>query len=138
MAVVYLAGPMENCSVGESRKWRIIVDDMLDKGAWPPIEILDPTRRFHGGDVSLFKRIFEMDLLDIRRSDFIIADLRDYKMPKHGTAMEVFYASYVEKKPVIGIKNADDIPHPFFEQLVTDWVHTPEEAAQALIDHYLN
>jgi nucleoside 2-deoxyribosyltransferase len=84
------------------------------------------------------KRIFELDIIDINNSNLIIANLDGMdKVPRHGTAMEVFYASYVRRIPVIAFKSTIPGVHPFFESLVTEWRSTHIKAAESVIDHYL-
>lgn len=134
MRTIYLAGPMENVSIAEADGWRQIV-----KNAFPfeyEVKLLDPTRRIHT-DTRDYKRIFELDMLDVRECDFVLVNLCDPKLAKHGTAMEVFYANYILRKPVIAFKDNPDVKHPFFEQLVTTWVSNVNEAIEVIREEYL-
>jgi nucleoside 2-deoxyribosyltransferase len=83
------------------------------------------------------KRIFELDLRDIRESDLILANLDNPLVPKHGTAMEVFYAAYILKIPVVAFKASDSTIHPFFESLVTEWRSTVDKACDTILSEYL-
>ena len=130
---VYLAGPMEHVSKEEAEGWR--------NKAWNHLEasctILDPTRRLHNFEKRYMKRIFELDLRDIQESDIILVNLDNPTVAKHGTAMEVFYASYVLRKPVVAFKADASVIHPFFESLVTEWRSDVNKACDTIICEYL-
>jgi len=130
---VYLAGPMEHVSLAESIGWRIVATNILSDC----YDILDPTRRVHNFDKRYMKRIFELDLRDIQESDIILVNLDNPKVAKHGTAMEVFYASYVLRKPVVAFKADASIIHPFFESLVTEWRSDVDKACETILSEYL-
>lgn len=134
MRTIYLAGPMENVTNTDAIGWREDVTRML-VGAG--CTVLDPCRRIHDNDQKYMRRIFELDLRDIRESDIIIANLNDPKLAKHGTAIEVFYMAYVLQKPVVAFKSDSAVLHPFFESLVTEWRSTAEKAADTVISGYL-
>lgn len=131
---VYLCGPMENVPRPQMCDWRDIAKEHLHRAG---IVTLDPVRRRHDGQQRHMRRIFELDLLDIRESDFVLVNLNNDKLPKHGTAMEVFYASYVLRKPVIAFKESLTVYHPFFESLVTEWRSTVEKACETIIEEYI-
>jgi hypothetical protein len=91
--VVYLAGPMGQVSIIDSRAWRIMATERFrQKG----IGIEDPTDRL-GFDPEL---IVEGDKEAIRKSGALLAHA-----PKGiafvGTSMEIFYAHEVLKIPVV-------------------------------------
>ena len=130
---IYLAGPMEHVSVEEANSWRYTATRMLASNC----KILNPCRRLHKFETKYMKRIFELDLRDIRESDLILANLNNPTVPKHGTAMEVFYASHTLGKPVVAFKAEDDHIHPFFESLITEWRSTVDKACETLIEEYL-
>lgn len=130
---IYLAGPMEHVSKEEAKGWRQIATTLL----WNNSNVLDPTRRVHNFDKRYMKRIFELDLRDIQESDIILVNLDNPEIAKHGTAMEVFYASYVLRKPVVAFKKDAATIHPFFESLVTEWRSTVEKACDTIIAEYL-
>ena len=124
---------MENVSVESAKGWRDIASYNL-AGVY---KILDPCRRIHNFQAKEFKRVFELDLRDINESDVILVNLCDPAIAKHGTAMEVFYANYVLRKPVVAFKDDPSVKHPFFEQLVTTWVSNIHDACEILQNEYL-
>lgn len=133
MKSVYLAGPMENVSESQMTTWRGYATDRLEEAG---LTVLDPARRRHSGEQRHMRRIFELDLRDIREADIILVNLNDDKLAKHGTAMEVFFASYIERKPVIAFKEAVTKYHPFFESLVTEWRSDVWKACQTIVEEY--
>ena len=138
---VYLAGPMENVSNTEASSWRNTAKSLFDTFninlGEPIISTLDPCRRIHNFEPRYMKRIFELDLRDIQESDIVLVNLNDPKLAKHGTAMEVFYASYVLRKPVVAFKADPTVLHPFFESLVTEWRSDVNKACESIIEEYL-
>ena len=131
---IYLAGPMEHVSVEEAVGWRVTAKFKLEMSG---CNVLDPTRRIHNFQQRYMKRIFELDMRDIQESDIVLVNLDNPSLPKHGTAMEVFYASYVLRKPVVAFKADPTAIHPFFESLVTEWRSTSDKAVDTLIAEYL-
>jgi nucleoside 2-deoxyribosyltransferase len=130
---IYLAGPMEHVSLAESVGWRITATNALSDC----FEVLNPTRRVHNFKPQYMKRIFELDLRDIQESDIILVNLDKPEIAKHGTAMEVFYASYVLRKPVVAFKADASVIHPFFESLVTEWRSDVDKACETILNEYL-
>jgi nucleoside 2-deoxyribosyltransferase len=130
---VYLAGPMEHVSLDEAKGWRNTAKELLSDCCY----LLDPTRRVHNFEQRYMKRIFELDLRDIQESDIVLVNLDNPTIAKHGTAMEVFYASYVLRKPVVAFKKDASIIHPFFESLVTEWRSDVEKACETIMLEYL-
>jgi nucleoside 2-deoxyribosyltransferase len=131
---VYLAGSMEHVTLAEAKSWRDIATWQLNQN---DVLTLDPTRRVHNFEQRAMKRIFELDLRDIQESDIILVNLDNPTVAKHGTAMEVFYASYVLRKPVVAFKADASVIHPFFESLVTEWRSTVDKACDTIIAEYL-
>ncbi len=131
---IYLAGPMENVSEQEMCDWRIMATGLLERAG---ITCLDPTRRRHTFEQKHMKRIFELDMLDLQQCDMVLVNLNNDLLPKHGTAMEVFYANYVLRKPVVAFKSALTRYHPFFESLVTEWRSDCSKACDTIISQYL-
>jgi nucleoside 2-deoxyribosyltransferase len=132
---IYLAGPMEHVSIEDAKGWRTIATDLFLQADQ---KVLDPTRRVHEFQPKYMKRIFELDLRDIQESDLILVNLDNPTIAKHGTAMEVFYASYVLRKPVVAFKADASTIHPFFESLVTEWRSTVDKACDTIITEYLD
>ncbi len=132
---IYLAGSMEMVSLQEAKGWRDIATNLLQQADQ---KVLDPTRRVHEFQPKFMKRIFELDLRDIQESDLILVNLDNPKIAKHGTSMEVFYASYVLRKPVVAFKADASTIHPFFESLVTEWRSTVDKACDTIITEYID
>jgi nucleoside 2-deoxyribosyltransferase len=132
---IYLAGPMEHVSLDDAKGWRDIATQLLKQADQ---KVFDPTRRVHDFKPKYMKRIFELDLRDIQESDLILVNLDNPTIAKHGTAMEVFYASYVLRKPVIAFKADASTIHPFFESLVTEWRSTVDKACDTIITEYID
>jgi len=130
---VYLGGPMENVDHTVMTGWRNFAKNRF--APWR-IKILDPCRRTHS-DPREYKRIFELDMKDLRDADLMLVNLNDHKLAKHGTAIEVFQMNYHLRKPVIAFKSDPSVKHPFFEQLVTEWYSDVESAVQAVIQEYI-
>lgn len=130
---VYLAGPMENVSEVQMTTWRSYATSRLSKA---DIRILDPARRRHSGEQRHMRRIFELDLRDIQECDIVLVNLNDDKLAKHGTAMEVFYAAHILRKPVVAFKKKVTKYHPFFESLVTEWRSDVSKACETIIEEY--
>jgi nucleoside 2-deoxyribosyltransferase len=124
---------MEHVTEADMCGWRDLATNLL-KGA--NLVTLDPTRRRHSFEQKYMKRIFELDMVDIRDCDMVLVNLNDDKVPKHGTAMEIFYASYVLRKPVVAFKENVKY-HPFFESLVTEWRSDVSKACDTIVSQYL-
>jgi nucleoside 2-deoxyribosyltransferase len=124
---------MENVSKEYAEGWRAEATTILERDGW---KTLNPCRRTHSFQVKEFKKIFELDLRDIQESDIILVNLCDPKIAKNGTAMEVFYANYILRKPVIAFKDDPTVKHPFFEQLVTEWASNAVDAAWKIVKEY--
>jgi nucleoside 2-deoxyribosyltransferase len=131
---IYLAGPMEHVSEEDAQGWRQTATDILTPYG---VNILSPVRRIHNFRKEEMKSIFELDLRDIKECDLILVNLNNPEIPKHGTAIEVFYCSYVLQKSVVAFKENADKIHPFFESLVTEWRSTVEKACDTIISKYL-
>jgi nucleoside 2-deoxyribosyltransferase len=95
---IYLAGPMDNCSMEYQRDWRDRATEYL-KGY--DVETLDPCRRPHQADLTP-KEIYDLDLKDVRDSELILVDVRRIERPSWGTAMEIMYAHEVCRIPCVG------------------------------------
>lgn len=129
MSTIYLAGPMENVSHTEQMGWR----DTMTLGL-PDWKVLNPVYRSMKDGYN-HRRIYELDMRDVRRSDVIFADLRRGEREAHGTAMEVQYA-YSLDIPVIGYAIKDQKKHPFLEVCVTEWVTSLEKGIHILNEFY--
>ena len=132
MRTIYLAGPMENVSTKEQTGWRLQIGKELTYAGW---KVLDPVYRSMKDGYN-HKRIYELDMRDVRESDVILADLRRGEREAHGTAMEVQEA-YRNDIPVIGYAVLDQKRHPFLEVCVTEWVTDLDKAIHILNEFYL-
>ncbi len=103
MKKIYLCGPMDFVTTEHQKSWREEAKEYVKSGCF---EFLDPTCRPHDGDLT-FEEIVEEDLKDIKDSDIILAEVNEIGVPVFGTTCEIFYASYVLKKPVIGWYNKE-------------------------------
>jgi len=132
---VYLAGPMEHVSKEDAAGWREEATKRLEMAG---CVVLNPCRRLHSFRKEEMKSIFELDLRDIDESDIVLAHLDNLKeIPRHGTAMEVFYAAHVRRIQVVAFKSTQNDVHPFFEALVTEWRSTADKAVDTIISKYL-
>lgn len=126
---------MEFASPEDQRQWRIAAEDFFINDE--RVLFLHPTRRTHSGQAKEMRRIFDLDMMDLKHCDMVLANLDKPKLAKHGTAMEVFHASYHLRKPVIAFKSSMESIHPFFEALVTEWRSDVYKACETLREHYL-
>jgi len=141
---VYLAGPMEDCSVKHMTGWRQLAAANLTLA---DIETLDPTRRVsfhdqlqeHLQDVTktmnTCKRIFKQDLHDIASSRVVLADVRRSSGRGTGTSMELMFA-HMKNKIIILWAGKDDLIHPFYESIYTEKYFTLEECLDAIVYYY--
>ena len=118
MKTIYLAGPMDFVSEQNMTKWRDTATKKLQPYGY---KTLDPVRRPHHHKLTN-KEIFNLDMIDIKDSDLLLVDCRDLKVPTFGTPCEVFYASYILKKPVIGWYDAktDPFENSVFQSVLFD------------------
>jgi len=141
---VYTAGAMEHVSTSDMMDWREYVDQALQEF---DIKCLHPTRRiplhlsenYDDADISTYnklKRIEAQDMLDIKNSKVILADLRD-SMPgkKWGTVMEVAKAKEWGKV-IIVLVDPGQFKHPFIYTYATEVHYDLQEAIEAVLDYY--
>lgn len=140
---VYTAGAMEHVSTSDMMDWRTYVDKYLGELG---IACLHPTRRVpihlsleEDGPMSTYnklKRIEAQDMLDIKRSKVILADLRD-SMPgkKWGTVIEVAKAKDWGKV-VIVLVDPGQFKHPFIYTYATEVHYDLQAAVEAVVGYY--
>lgn len=81
--VVYLCGPINDCTDDECTTWREKAKKHLPK-------TLDPMRRdYRGREADCVEEIVEADVEDILNSDILLAFC---PKPSVGTSMEIFFA----------------------------------------------
>ena len=89
--IIYLAGPIECANPAERTEWRDEATKFLTERGF---EVINPL----GKDDWSAADIVETDLADIARSDAVLAWL-PWGTPAIGTAMEVFFAGRMLRKP---------------------------------------
>ncbi len=141
---VYLAGPMEDCSVEMMTQWRKTAAHQLYLA---DIQTLDPTRRVSFHDqlsenlqdvtktMNTCKRIFKQDLQDIANSKIVLADVRRNSGRGTGTSMELMFA-HTKNKIIILWAQEDDFIHPFYEAMATEKHYTIYDAMEAVKEYY--
>lgn len=91
--ISYLCGPINGCTDAQCNDWRDFAKHRLH-------DHLDPMRRdYRGKEEECYREIVDLDKIDVRASDFIIANCH---VPSAGTSMEVFM-SWQIGKPVVTI-----------------------------------
>jgi len=135
--IIYLAGPMENVSRDSAKDWREEVKEFFFRRPAYEIKFLDPVRRLHTGKQHEMRRIFDLDMMDLRNCDIVLANLNNPALAKHGTACEVFHAGYHLRKPVVAFKDSRETFHPFFESCVTEWRSDHIKCCETIEEHYL-
>jgi len=139
MKKIYLAGPMDQVSAETMMGWRGLVADylkpLIDDGM---VKLLDPTRRPHQNTLT-FKEIYNLDLMDVRNCDMILADTRYSPRETWGTSAEIFYASEILRKPVIGWKGSDPcgFRRVFLDVMVWKQFEDLQEAVNHLQEQYI-
>lgn len=111
LPVLYLAGPIANCTDEECMGWRREVTkawrEMLDAepmGAFVGDRLLDPMRRDYRGSVGkIYHEIVDLDKRDIRNCDVMLVN---HFKPSIGTAMEMLYA-WENEKMIILVNKTD-------------------------------
>jgi len=103
---VYVAGPIFGCADEECVEWRHEAKKILGDS----FVVIDPTvRDCRGLEDELFRDLVKLDLEDIDRSDFVLANV---SRPSWGTAMEIFYAAR-SGKPVVAFSLVSDAISPW-------------------------
>jgi nucleoside 2-deoxyribosyltransferase len=145
---VYLAGPINGCSDEEAYGWRRDIKQVFKE---KDIRALDPLDRdFRGRERSNWKDIVENDLMAIRKSDVMLANLWKRDQPYYGTSMEYVYAK-LYGVPVVtvmsdsgitvtGDKLRDEIRksgasfHPWIQYHSLAVVHDLDAAVDVIVD----
>ena len=131
MPVVYLAGKMEDKSHKDQTEWRDYVTLPLIHEGW---KVLNPVHRSMKDGYN-HRRIYELDMRDVRASDVILADLRKSDGECYGTAMELQEA-YSRNIPIVGYAIKDQRKHPFLEVVITEWFTDWDQAIKTLNEFY--
>jgi nucleoside 2-deoxyribosyltransferase len=135
---IYLAGPMDRVTKDEMCTWRKKCHQYFEY--IENVELLDPTRRSHEEKLNS-KEIFVEDIRDVEEADMLLVDTRDLGKPQFGTPCEVFYASYILKKPVFGWFDLEYDPRKhkriFQEVLLTNEFESLEIALEHIEENYV-
>ena len=123
---------MEEVSQSYQNNWRDYVTPMLQDAGW---KVLNPVHRSLKDGYN-HRRIYELDMRDVRSSNVILADLRRYKAECYGTAMELQEA-YSKNIPIVGYATLNQKKHPFLEVTVTEWFTELDDAVDILNSFYL-
>ena len=83
MRTIYLAGKMENVSLDEQSDWREYVTPHLTMNGW---RVLNPVQRSLKDGYN-HRRIYELDMRDVRESDVVLANLVRSQSEGHGCTM---------------------------------------------------
>lgn len=135
---IYLAGPMDRVTGDEMCQWRR--ECHLYFGTIEGVQLLDPTRRPHENLMNA-REVFNQDLRDVEEADIVLADTRDLGKPQFGTPCEVFYASHILNKTVIGWFDLGHDPRKhkriFQEALLTNEFDSLEKALEHIEENYV-
>ncbi len=131
---VYTAGAMEHITDDQMTGWRNRVELEL-----PDHKFYHPTRRaaIHKEEYSIetynkLHRIVAQDLEDIKKSDIILANIKDSEPGrKWGTVMEMALA-WEWDKVVIAVVDIDQFKHPFVYTMCTEVHYNLEDAIEAV------
>jgi len=130
----YLAGAMDNVSLSEMSNWRNEVKEHFKQDE--RFFFYDPCRRPHGTNLTP-REIMLLDLKDIDNSDLILVDNRDLGKSTFGTPCEVFYASYIQNKPVLAWNDKETSRRGIFQKaLFTHEFKSLEEALNHISEYY--
>lgn len=136
--IIYTAGPMDFVSQEEQRGWRDETNSFF-KDYSDYFKVYDPGIRKHDADLNA-KEIFIMDIKDVEKCDLVLADTRYLGKPQFGTPCEIFYASYILKKPVIGWFDEKHDPRKnkriFLEALLTREFDSLQKALYHIENNY--
>ena len=108
--IIYLAGPIVCANPEERSGWRDTATAFLTERGFAVINPL-------GKDGWSADQIVETDLTDIARADAVLAWM-PWGTPSIGTAMEVFFAGHVLRKPVV-VWTDSHAEHPWLLECAT-------------------
>lgn len=106
---LYLCGPINGRTDADAKNWRDQVTALWDG------ETIDPMRRDYRGremEPGIAAEIVAGDLEDIQAADALIVF---FDKPSVGTAMELFYAKAILKKPCVVVYAAQGQPSPWLK-----------------------
>lgn len=150
MNLVYLAGPIANCTVGEAVDWRTHAFERLRYGY--DLDVRDPMRaktegfRKYGKIGSNFneyskegtfftsKAIMTRDFNDVKQADALLVNLLGAKTASLGTVMELAWAFALQKPCVVCIEESGNPHdnHPMIHEAMGFRVTTLEEGIHSV------
>lgn len=110
MMKVYLAGPIEKCSIDEIKVWRDYVKKRLSKYI-----IIEPEENLTDST-----KIFQSNKRDVEKCDIIFAFLPEninYRRASYGTIFEISYAYSLNKKIIIVSDDNYVHNHPIMKEI---------------------
>lgn len=130
--IVYLCGPIQDCSDDEAKDWRKKATFL-----WPG-QVLDPMRRdFRSADPATFAQLVRGDKEDIQQSHALLVYYTGDK-PSVGTSMEILYAYSRGKLVVIVDVNGKAEVNPWLQCHSHEIVATIADAVTYLCNFYRN
>lgn len=136
---IYLGGPMDQVSHDVMTGWRTQVEQYFNNDVRDGfVKLLDPCRRPHTSRLTP-KEIYTLDLIDVKNSDLILADIRYMPRETWGTSAEIFYATEVLGKPVIGWKGEEPITarRMFLNVMCHNQFEKLEDALEHIKEYYI-
>ena len=150
MSLVYLAGPIANCTVEGATDWRTLATSELFHNYG--IDTRDPMRakaegfRKYGKIGSNFneyskegtfftsKAIMTRDFNDVKQTDALLVNLLGVKIPSLGTVMELAWAFALQKPCVVCIEESGNPHdnHPMIHEAMGFRVTTLEEGIHSV------
>jgi nucleoside 2-deoxyribosyltransferase len=137
---IYLSGGMGNLSFEEQSKWRQqITNEILygDHHCEKKVSFFNPVNYFNFEEVrhKSEREVMEFDLNGIRNSDLVIVNFNNPS--SLGTCAELAIA-YEMKIPIIGINKDGKELHPWLECFCNRMCTSLREAAEYVVEFYLN
>ena len=136
---IYLSGSMSDISFEEQSKWRQQIQDAIKFNfdcEKKPI-FFNPVNYFNFEEVRYKsqREVMEFDLNGLRHSDLVIVNFND--PTSLGTCAELAVA-YEMKIPIIGINKDEKELHPWLIEFTSRMCSSLKEAAEYVVDFYLN
>ncbi len=129
--LVYLSGPMGNCTFDEMNGWRAEAAAKLDS---PTLKCILPTRSFtaEGPPVETDKWINRRDYFDCVRARCLLVNFKGMKDLSIGTIMEIAWAYQKQIHIVCITEPGGPQKHPMLADSITHEVNTLDEGIAAV------
>lgn len=136
---IYLSGGMGNLSFEEQSKWRKNIQDAIKFNydcEKKPI-FFNPVDYFNFEEVRYQnqREVMEFDLNGLRHSDLVIVNFND---PASLGACAELAVAYEMKIPIVGINKDGKELHPWLIEFTSRMCSSLKEAAEYVVDFYLN